>query len=131
MCAVYICTPACSILPLFFCGPPNSCLFHHPSHFSSSPSLSFSSPPQPSSYCPPFYRSLVLKCGTTFLNINLLFIHIVHIHLPTILPLNHHWNNLATNIPSLHTLHSQDNMPTLSPACHSYILAHAWKRFAH
>ena len=106
----------------FFVLPPNLCLFLLPSFPLLFSSLLFSSPPQPSSYCPPFYSSLVLKCGTAHLNINLLFIHIVLINLPTILPLNHHWNNLATNIPSLHTLHSRDNMLTLSPAFHSYIL---------
>ena len=67
--------------------------------------LLFSSPPQPSSYSPPLYSSLVFKCGTTLLYINLLFIQI-HISLPAILPYYRHWDNLAINILSLHTLHS-------------------------
>ena len=46
----------------------------------------------------------------------------VCINLPTIVPLNHHWDNLATNILNRHTLHSRDNMAILSPACHSHTL---------
>ena len=48
---------------------------------------------------------LILKCGTTLLNINLLFIHVCT-NLPTILPCNHHQGTPTTtrlSLPNLHT----------------------------
>ena len=86
----------CSSHPLPL--PPAS----HPSCFFSPPLLNLLHTP---SYCPPLYSSLVLKYGTTLLYINLLFIQ-MRINLPAILPYYRHWDNLATNILSLHTLHS-------------------------